>query len=144
MTGIPCCMVVPFKPNCVCHSLRVYHAPCVQVWSLWGNCHWRPLWEMNGDREGQKRQNRCLSPAGSDRRRGGRCRCSDGIYLTQVFLLIWYCCQQLSLISSHYSSARPCAKQTQTSKQTVISTQHIYVVQNSYIVNIQRRAFSFS
>ncbi len=80
------------SPNCVSHSPHVSHALRFQVWPLWRNCHWGPLWEINGDREGQKRQDSCLC-----HHQGQTCRALGGF---RCFLrYVPYTCFSANLIS---------------------------------------------
>lgn len=78
------------RPACVCHSHRVCHAPCFQVWSLWASCHWGPLCKINGrQRRAKKSEQLPLSPPGGE----------GPLHLLHqpryVFLLIYFCCQRL-------------------------------------------------
>lgn len=57
--GRSCYAHVVVNPSCVFHSPDFFLAPRFQVWSLWGNCHWGPLWEMN-DRQRRARKTRQL------------------------------------------------------------------------------------
>lgn len=71
--------------GCCTHGEHpVCRAPSFQVWSLWGSCHWGPLWGINGrQRRAKKRTAVCVAA-----RRQAGCReeadaCSS-VYLVML------------------------------------------------------------